>query len=348
MNGLEFGIFPHGLELHDTVPGRLNERYWAPKDLSIIELKKYKSNVIKLPFSWERVIHDLDVKSLYPPYMYIIDKAIKTITDTNQYCILQMFSFGRYNSHPKTSIFSDPIGGDIITIQNFVDTWVLLANRYKDNPLVMFNIMNEGPTESIQMQELYVSGLVDAITAIRNITQQHIFVSGVNGTFSSNWVDVNGELMMPIVRKKFRNVAFDIHQHFEIDLENRAGGCTTNDMDALFGKTTDWLKANGQVALLGETMVLPRCIPVLDSALNYLDATGAWLGFTYYAAGPHWPEYIVANPSIYVETIYKITGPQLDMLIKYEGTGIPLVISAATTNRGPALTLFALSLLFLL
>ena len=93
------------------------------------------------------------------------------------------------------------------------------------------------------------------------------------------------------------NFAFEMHQYLDSDSSGGSSGiCVSSTIGSeRLQAATTWLRDNGHRALLGEFAAGDNevCHEALEDILSYMDDNSdVWLGWTWWAAGPWWGEYL--------------------------------------------------------
>ena len=162
---------------------------------------------------------------------------------------------------------------------------------------VNFGLMNEPHSMST---EAWLSAANAAIAAIRATgAQQLILVPGNAWTgahsWAQNWYGTPNAQVMDGIVDSGANFAHELHQYFDGDFSGTSACCSSGVGQAQLSGVTDWLRARGKRGFLGEFAGgnSPACRTAIDSALTYLHANNdVWLGWSWWAAGPQWGEYI--------------------------------------------------------
>jgi endoglucanase len=85
-----------------------------------------------------------------------------------------------------------------------------------------------------------------------------------------------------------------MHQYLDSDSSGTGPDCGSPDTGAdRLRAATAWLRSVGARAFLAEFGAGgdKACLQTLDRMLSYIDGNGdAWMGWSYWAAGPWWPE----------------------------------------------------------
>jgi aryl-phospho-beta-D-glucosidase BglC (GH1 family) len=187
----------------------------------------------------------------------------------------------------------------------FSNFWWRVADIYKTNQFVIFNLMNE---PNAMPTEQWVAAANAAIAGIRATGATNVIhVPGNQWTGAHAWTanyygTPNAVAMLDIVDPA-SNVVFEVHQYLDTD----SSGTTTNISNASIGVTriaafTTWLRNNNRRGFLGEFAVANSTIgsgatligdEALTNMLSYIQANAdVWEGWTWWAAGPWWNEYM--------------------------------------------------------
>lgn len=311
--GLEFGMGINGPNHAASIPGKLkvfngNDQpgdFYAPRTTSLTTLVKNGANVLRLAFTWERLVPNMP-KSLNgggvvlnATYAAYIGKAIATATGAGGQVILDLHNYGRYYFRGTSGLNSNVLGDGTLQAEHLAQTWKAIARKWGTNPRVMFGIMNE-PHDLPDAGRTYVSGVIASIREIRQISTRRIFVCGTDWSSLKRWVDTSAWVVKPIIDQKFANIVWDMHHYLDYDYSGQHDDCSITDHAASFARTTQWLLANNQKGFLGEIGTSPgACATVMRNALNYLHARpNQWIGFAYFSSGSAWGG---ARPNYYIE-----------------------------------------------
>jgi len=284
--GLDFGS--------GKFPGIFNKDYTVPLPSEVDYFMGKGMNMFRLPFLWER-LQATQNSSLDTTYLGYIDSIVKYATGKGAHVLLDPHNYARY--------FGQIIGSQV-PLGAFADFWMKLANYYKGNPNVIFGLMNEPNTMAT---ELWLTDANAAIAAIRSTGATNlIFVPGNAWTgawsWTQNWYGTpNAQVMVGVVDPG-NNFAFEVHQYMDSDHSGTSPDCvgpTEGSKDlAVF---TDWLRSHNFKGFLGEWAGgrTDVCYQAITDITNYMDQNSdVYLGWTWWAAGPWWGDYIYAlDPS---------------------------------------------------
>merc|ERR1719282_787404 len=173
----------------------MGKDYTWPDVYSIEHFIYMGFGAIRVPFLWERLQPKLD-GSLDEVYLGHLDKTIHSITRLGAHAIIDPHNYARY-SLDGTVDGGQIIGGNgsDVSIAHFADLWVKLALHFKENPNVIFGLMNEPRQMSTST---WASAAQAAIQAIRNIGANQLVLVPGNGwtganSWQQNWYDTDDE-----------------------------------------------------------------------------------------------------------------------------------------------------------
>ncbi|MGP1718129.1 MAG: glycoside hydrolase family 5 protein [Methylophilus sp.] len=289
------GVNISGAELNEgKIPGRHGHEYIWPSADEITRFANAGFTVIRVPFTWSRMQLELN-KPLNNNEVKYLDIVIEAAKKNNIKIVLDPHNYGSYQGNL--------IGSEAVPMASFGDFWKRLAERYKDSPNVIFNLMNE-PFK--QKSSEWASQAQVAIDAIRSTgAKQLILVPGTNWTGAHSWIGSGNAEALKTIKDPENNYAFDMHQYFDSDSSGTHSTCVSGDVGVVrLEKATKWLNENGQRAFLGEfgASADPVCLKALDNTLKYLKQNqNVWIGWTYWAAGKWWGNYMFNIQSLDAE-----------------------------------------------
>ncbi|KAJ3040995.1 hypothetical protein HDV00_010067 [Rhizophlyctis rosea] len=303
---MEFGVGTFGPDTPSTFPGTYDKQYTTPNTATIPYWRDLGGNIFRFCFSWERAQPTLN-SALDENYVKYIDAWVSAATSNgngNQYVLLDVHNYARWNGKV--------VGSDIPS-SALSDFWTRMANRYKSNPRVYIDIMNEPHDLPVSQ---WFSAAQDSINAIRQTGFNNlILVPGISYTGAHSWVSSGNAAAALSITDPANNFAFDMHQYFDTDYSGTHTTCTHGT--EAFTAATSWLRANNRKAFLGEWAATTdsSCQASIDSAAAYLDANSdVWIGWTWWAAGPWWGNYMY---SIEPTSVTSGDAAQTSILKKY-------------------------------
>ena len=297
--GAEFGTY--------NLPGTYDTDYIYPNAVEVDYYISKGMNTFRLPFRWERLQQSQNA-ALDTTELARMDTFVTYATSQGAYVILDPHNFQRY--YPDSGNYQSSTKGLVgtdVPDSAFTDFWSKLAGHYKDNSKVIFGLMNEPNTMSTAQ---LVTSENAAIAAIRATGATNlILVPGNAWTGAWTWsnTDYNGanaEEMLNIVDSG-ANFAFEVHQYMDSDGSGTSATIANNDSQigvSRLSTFTNWLKENNRKGFLGEFAVANSVVggaasqigdEVVDNMLSYMEANSdVWLGWTWWASGPWWGEYL--------------------------------------------------------
>ncbi len=280
--GAEFGVASDGTGQN---PGTFGSAYTWPRETAADYFLSKGMNTFRVPFRWERLQRTrgaaFDLAELAR-----MRATVNGITSRGGVVLLDPHNYARYGT-----AF---IGSATVTDAHFADFWSRLATEFKNNPNVLFGLMNEPyglPTEQ------WVTSANTAITAIRATGATNLILVPGNAwtgahSWTQNWYGVANSVALLAIRDSGNNVAFEVHQYFDSNFSGVSNTCASTSAGAAqLGAFTQWLRTNGKKGFLGEfaTGTSATCLTALENLLSYLDANSdVYLGWTWWAAGPWW------------------------------------------------------------
>lgn len=205
------------------------------------------------------------------------------------------------------------VGRDPGAVEEFAAAWRLIADRVKQEPNVIFGLMNE-PNKQTAAE--WLSGANAAIAAIRGAGAiQPILVPGSYWDGAHSWMSSdNGKVMLGVVDPA-DNYVFEVHQYLDGNSSGTHREVVAGAGSMRLAAFTNWARKNQKRAVLGEFGWAdnPAAHKEGDALVAYMAANkDVWLGWTYWAGGPWWGEYMFS-----IEPNNGIDRPQMDILSKY-------------------------------
>lgn len=246
-------------------------------------------NVFRIPFLWET----LQPQAQQPFRKAEIDRlkaVVHEATDKGLTVILDPHNYARY--------YGKVIGGPDVKDAVFADFWTRLAAEFRDDPHVWFSLVNE-PHDMPTAQWLDAANA--AIAAIRKAGASNlILVPGNAWTGAHGWLEdwyggANGTVMLGVKDPKDHYV-FEVHQYLDSD----SSGSKPVVVSPTIGSErlrafTEWCRQHHQRAFLGEFAAPAGDAgqKATEDMLDYMEMNrDVWLGFTWWAAGAWWGDYM--------------------------------------------------------
>lgn len=316
LSGAEWGPGPSDA---NKLPGVYNSDYFYPdgNTEAAYFLTKKGMNTFRVPFRWERLQRSLN-GAFDSTESSRLTTLVGNLTGKGAYVIVDPHNYGRY--------MTNVIGSSAVPDSSFANFWTKLANLFKSNSKVIFSIMNE--PHDMFTTERWVQSENAAIAAIRATgATQLILVQGYHWSGAHDWTSpdvadygtVNGVAMLNIT-DPLNNYAYDVHQY--LDQAQQFSGSSDQCTSATIGADslrnfTQWLIDNQRRGFLSEFAGgrNSTCSAAIQNEIAHvMNNPSVYLGWTYWAGGPKWGEYMYT-----LEPSNGVDRSQMTALLPYLG-----------------------------
>lgn len=279
--GAEFG--------ESKLPGAYGTDYIYPSNASVGYYKAKGMNLIRLPFRWERLQPQLN-QAVDPDELDRLKNFVDAATAEGMSVLLDPHNYARWHG--------DIVGSAAVPDTSFADFWQRLALQFKDNPRVLFGLMNE---PNSMPSETWVAAANAGIAAIRATGAINVITVPGNGwtgahSWSQGFYGTPNAQAMLAVTDSGNNLVFEVHQYLDADSSGQSATCVSETIGVeRLRDFTDWLKTNGKRGMLGEFAGgnNDTCRAAISSMLQYIkDNDSQWAGWVWWAGGPWWGDYI--------------------------------------------------------
>jgi aryl-phospho-beta-D-glucosidase BglC (GH1 family) len=272
-----------------NLSGKHDKQYHYP---TFSELQFYKDkgvDLIRLPFTWERMQHALGGPLDTGGDLALLKQVLVDAAKLGLDIIIDNHNYGRFHGAALGAR-----GGP--TPAQFADFWKKMALELKDYPaLVGYDLMNEPhwmPTATIWKESAQA-----ATDAIRTVDMANtIIVEGDHWADASEWATSSNANL--IIDDPADNIVYQAHLYLDRNGSGKyhgsydAEGAYANvGVDRLKG-FVDWLNDHGLKGMIGEFGVPsddPRWIEAQKKMLDYMVAND--LDGTAWAGGAWWPSH---------------------------------------------------------
>ncbi len=293
-------------------PGKVGTNYFYPEKKHFSYYADKNIRLIRFPFIWERLQHDLD-KGINFDQMRLLRKTLDQAARHGQKVILDMHNYARYKGRL--------IGSPQVPYEAYANVWRHIAEAFKEHPALLgYDIMNEPHST----EGLWRDAAQAAVHAIREVDMQKpIIIEGDRWANSFHWRRVNEDFLL---EDPANNLIYSAHIYFDKDYSGRYAKEEVVDPMVGVERTrpfVEWLKEHGQKGFLGEYGVPDHSesmLVAMDNMLAYLNEN--CIPSAYWAGGPGWGKYVLA-----VEPIDGEDRPQMHILQKH--------ISNSCSDIGP-------------
>jgi endoglucanase len=266
---------------------RMNYDYVYPSNAEVDYYASKGMTVIRVPFSGRRLqpvlnapLFDTEVAALKKVVNYGASKGISVILDPHDY--------GRqYDSTTGTSRVIGVAGG--LPASTFADFWHRMAVAFKDQPTVIFGLMNE---PNIQTAVEWKNVAVPAVQAIRAAgAKQLILIPGTAWSGAHSWVSSGNAAAWVNFVDPGNNFAFEMHQYLDRYSTGTKDVCHPGLGASALNAATLWARTNGYRIFLGEAgwATNAACMNEGSAMMSYMTSNAdVWAGWTYWAGGAWW------------------------------------------------------------
>jgi endoglucanase len=266
------------------LPGVYGQDFVYPNEREIEYFIDKGMNVFRISILWERLQPTLN-GPLDPGELERLVGFIKDVDQRGGSTIIDIHNYGGYRGIT--------VGQSPVTDAAFADLWTRLALRFGQDDHVIFGLMNEPQVPQASLWQQAVQKAIDGIrgTGARN----RIFVSGIAWDGAEHFAEISGKSLSALADPQHRLI-FEVHAYFDADASGTSDTCISpRQAVARLTAFTQWLRAGKRRGFLGEFGVSrrPECLMVLKNVASYLQENAdVWLGWTYWAAGPGWGNYM--------------------------------------------------------
>lgn len=265
---------------------RLNFDYVYPDTASIDYFVRKGMTLFRVPFLADRLMRPGPQGLMPTPDLDVLREVVNHMRLRNVRVILDMHQYG-------TAQNGKLIGRDEEATRLFADSWAAIAARFKDQPHVIIGLMNEPNKQSASE---WLAGANVAIAAIRKSgAKQLILVPGSYWDGAQSWTTTDNGVVMLGVQDPGKNVAYEVHCYLDGDGSGTHPEVTKGAGATRLSAFTDWCRQNKVRAVLGEFgwADRPEAHAEGEALLAAMNARpDVWAGWTYWAAGPWWGEYM--------------------------------------------------------
>ncbi|KAF8914770.1 glycoside hydrolase [Mucidula mucida] len=279
-----FGVNESGAEFGNlNIPGVYQTDYIFPAPSSIDYFVGQGFNFFRVPFLMERLTPPATgiTGAFNADYLALLTETVEYITSKGAFVAPEPHNFMIYNG----STLSSP--------SDFSTFWVNLANQFKSNDHVIFDLMNEPHDIAAATVKDMMQAAIDGIRSTG--ATQLILVEGTSWTGAWTWTTSGNSDAFATISDSLNNTAIQMHQYLDSDGSGTSETCVSSTIGAeRLAAATAWLQQTGLKGFLGEMGAGSNdaCISAVYGALcSMQQAGGVWIGFSYWAAGPWWGDY---------------------------------------------------------
>ena len=210
-------------------------------------------------------------------------------------CLLDMHNYGSY--YLDDSAASQGLPGTVdASNARLANVWAAIASRYKGNSYVWFDLMNE-PHQQTALEWVKTDNAIAAAIRATGATNKIIF-QGTAWDGAWTWATSGNATQMLKAYDPGNNYAFEAHQYLDSDGSGTSPTCVAGSGTTRLDSFTKWLQKYALQGIIGEVGwaanagCTSEAMALLDSwqAATTSTSAGGYIGLTYRAAGPWWPD----------------------------------------------------------
>jgi len=295
--GEPFGVNLACAEFGSNFPGTYNKDYTYPTDADLVYWQEKGLRLIRLPFRWERLQHQI----FGPLNQFDLDKIkefVAAAAKRHMVVILDMHNYCRRLDGGKEKI----LGTQSLPLESFGDFWRRMAMEMKayDN-IYGYGLMNE--PHDLPSSVLWKQLAQLAIDSIRTVDKENaIIVGGYHWSSARKWKRYSNNLKK--LHDPSSHLIFEAHCYFDKD----GSGTYKYDYRREHGKPmigvcavhpfVDWLEKNHLRGIVGEYGIPENNVLWEVTLRNFLDYL-QWKGIpaVYWASGPWWDNAVMTIPT---------------------------------------------------
>jgi endoglucanase len=279
ISGAEFG--------HERLPGVLNKDYVYPSRKDLAYFRGLKMNVVRVPFRWERIQKQVNT-ALDPAELGQLRQVVAWAKELDLCVLLDLHNFGTYHGRI--------LGSAGLPASAFTDIWLRLSKEFDKPDQVAFGLMNEPAALPVAQ---WMGIAQQTVLSLRDAGAKNLLlVSSGRWSGAHEWATQFDGASAANSFKNFRdplnNFAIEVHQYADANYSGTGTACIDPaQLRTFMANITSWAKNEKKRLFLGEFGVASSsdCLAALKALLESMQDAGAWLGWTYWSAGPWWGSY---------------------------------------------------------
>jgi endoglucanase len=274
--------------------GNYNFKYAYPGRDRIAWVAAQGFGIIRVPFVFQN-IQGASGATLNEAAARQLDPVLSECAARRIVCLLDMHNYGSY--YLDDSAASQGLAGAInVSNARVANLWAQIANRYKGNSYVWFDLMNE-PNKQTALEWVKTGNAIAAAIRATGATNKIIF-QGTAWEGAWTWTTSGNAKEMLKAYDPGNNFAFEAHQYLDRDGSGTSPTCTAGSGATRLIPFTTWLKTYHFQGILGEVgwAANADCTTEATALLDHWvaaaasTASGGYIGLTYWANGPWWPD----------------------------------------------------------
>jgi endoglucanase len=274
--------------------GNYNFKYTYPGKDRIDWVATQGFGIIRVPFVFQN-IQASSLAMLNEAAMRQLDPVLIECAARRIVCLLDMHNFGNY--YLDDSAAGQGLPGTIgVSNARLANLWAQIANRYKNNSFVWFDLMNE-PNQQTALEWVKTDNAIAAAIRATGATNKIVF-QGTAWEGAWTWVTSGNATHMLKAYDPGNNYAFEAHQYLDHNGSGTSPTCAAGSGAMRLDPFTTWLKTYGLQGILGEVGWAANADCTIEAtalldrwrAATTSTAAGGYIALTYWSAGPWWAD----------------------------------------------------------
>jgi len=274
--------------------GNYNFKYAYPGNDRIDWVAAQGFGIIRVPFVFQN-IQASSSAPLNEGAMRQLDPVLRECAVRRIVCLLDMHNFGNY--YLDDSAAGQGLPGTIeVSNARLANLWAQIANRYKSNSYVWFDLMNE-PYKQTALEWVKTDNAIAAAIRATGATNKIVF-QGTAWEGAWTWVTSGNATQMLKAYDPGNNYAFEAHQYLDHNGSGTSPTCAAGSGAVRLDPFTTWLQTYGLQGILGEVGWAANADCTIEAtalldrwrAATTSTAAGGYIALTYWAAGPWWAD----------------------------------------------------------
>lgn len=269
------------------LPGTLFKDYLYPSQQDLRYFRQAGMNVVRVPFRWERLQRQINTP-LETADLEQLQRVVGWAKELDMCVLLDMHNYGSYFGHP--------LGSAEVPVAAFIDVWQRLQQAFDDPETTAFGLMNEPAAIPVPA---WLAIAQETVLALRKAGARNLLMvpsgrwSGAH-EWSKKFDGVSAGSEFRHFRDPLNNFVIELHQYADANFSGTGSTCIdASRLRSLMSQVSRWATQEKKRFFLGEfgANTSPECMAALRTLAESMQDTAAWLGWTYWAAGPWWGAY---------------------------------------------------------
>jgi endoglucanase len=274
--------------------GNINFKYAYPGSDRVDWAAAQGFGMLRVPFLFQNIQAASSMK-IDEGAMRALDPVVTACASRRVVCLLDMHNYGSYTPD-EPAAGEGPPGTIGFSNKRLAHLWAQIADRYKNNAYVWFDLMNE-PNKQSALAWVKTSNAIAAAIRLTGASNTIVF-QGTAWDGAWTWQSSGNATQMLKAYDPGNNFAFEAHQYLDRDGSGTSPTCIAGAGAARLEPFTAWLQKYGLHGIIGEVgwATNPDCTTEGTALLQAWQtaatstAAGGYIGLTYWAAGPWWPD----------------------------------------------------------